>query len=194
MEPGECSLTKIFGVAFKGMSQAWLGEWGWLNTAADCLEIPWLYVTSIYPEATTGPMGVEGQTDRNSDTPQTAVPHLNHMWVERVHACPRVSQLTLSLSGSRSPMVGPRLLLHCWGSLHRWAALLACEHHKPIFPSSLNTPTWFPPPAPRVFSAATGLLQASCWSHRGETGASLALLPWNAELGSAYRDVFTKLD
>lgn len=91
-------------------------------------------------------------------------------------------------------MEGPRLFLHRWDSLHKWAALLAWEHHMPTFPSSPNTPTWFPPPAPRVFSAATGLLQASCWPHRGETGASLALLLWNAELGSAHRDVFTKLD
>lgn len=87
-------------------------------------------------------------------------------------------------------MAGPRLLLHCWESLHTWAVLLACELHMPILP----TPTWFPPPAPRVFSAASGFLQASCWPHRGETGASLALLPWNAELASAHRDVFTKLD
>lgn len=91
-------------------------------------------------------------------------------------------------------MAGPRMLLHSWGSWYRWAALLACECHMPIFPSSPNTPTWFPPLAPRVFSAATGLLQASCWPHRGETGVSLALLAWNAELGSAHRDVFTKLD
>lgn len=33
-------------------------------------------------------------------------------------------------------MAGPRLLLHCWGSLHTWAVLLACELHMPILPLS----------------------------------------------------------
>lgn len=36
---------------------------GCLNAAADCLDIRWLCVTSIYFEVTTGPMGTEGQGD-----------------------------------------------------------------------------------------------------------------------------------
>lgn len=91
-------------------------------------------MTSIYPEVTTGPMGVDGQRDRKSENPQTAMPHLNQMWVEWVYACPRVSQLlTLSLSRLGS-MAGTQAVTARWGSLHRWAALPACELHMPCIP------------------------------------------------------------
>lgn len=44
-------------------------------------------------------------------------------------------------------MAGTQQLLHCWGSLHRWAALPACELHTPRIPSQpqhtylLSTPS-----------------------------------------------------
>lgn len=151
-------------------------------------------MTSIYPEVTTGPMGVDGQRDRKSENPQTAMPHLNHMWVEWVYACPRVSQLTLSLSRLGVRWRGPSSYCTAGAPCTDGLPCLLVNFTRPVFPPSPNTPTCFPPPAPRVFSAATGLLQASCWPLREETGAGLALLPWSAELGSAHGDVFTKLD
>lgn len=84
-------------------------------------------------------------------------------------------------------------LLHQRAPCHRHQMVVGIRCPSAPSPSPI-TPTWYPFPTPRVFSAATGLLQASFWPHHKQTGANLALLPWNAELGSALRDVLTKLD
>lgn len=87
-------------------------------------------------------MGAEGQRDRKSDTPQTAVPHLNHMWVERVHACPGVSQMTVPL-WAEELNAGRDSGCCC-------AAGVSCTHGLPCLlvnftgPDSLPAPTHLP--------------------------------------------------
>lgn len=172
---------------------------GCLNAAADCLDIPWLCVTSIYLEVTTGPMGTEGQGDGVRHPADSWAAFESH--VARMRTC-KSQRVTVDC-----PMLSQRVLLAgpWWteGCSYCTSGLLATDRlpwlvvgiRCPSAPSpSPITPTWYPFPTPRVFSAATGLLQASSWPHHKQTGANLALLPWNAELGSALRDVLTKLD
>lgn len=134
--------------------------------------------------------GLPQQGERESDTPQIAGPHLNYVTRRRIckfqsvtGGCPTLNQ-GAHLAGSR----WARGCCHCTSeaSCHRWPVLVGCA----------------PLPQPQhtyliSMPSSQGLLCCH-WPSAGLILAtlrdSLALLPWNAELGSTLRDVLTKLD
>lgn len=172
---------------------------GCLNAAADCLDIPWLCATSIYLEVTTGPMGKEGQGDGVRHPADSWAPFEPHVARTRTRRSQRVT-VDCPTQSPGAPLAGPwwtKRCSYCTSGLLATDGLLwlVVGIRCPSAPSpSPNTPTWYPFLTPRVFSAATGLLQASSWPHHEETGANPARPPQNAELGSALRAVLTKLD
>lgn len=90
-------------------------RWWWAVSMQQ--QIAWTYPGYARPPSTLRlPQGPRVQKDREmeSGTPQIAGPHSNHMWLEREHADPSVSQSTVPHKVKELPWLdhgGPRAVL-----------------------------------------------------------------------------------